>query len=270
VQRYAVIGHPVAHSRSPDIHAAFARSLGQSIDYERIEAPLDGFAATVETFRHEGGAGANVTVPFKEEAFRLASERSPRAQSAGAANLLVLEGGRTFADNTDGTGLVRDIRDNLGFALKGQRVLILGAGGAARGVIAPLLGENPACLHIANRTEARARDVAAHFKGMEALSFEALLGRRYDLVINATSASLSGQALSTGAIYAPEALAYDMVYAARPTPFMREAGAQGARTADGLGMLVEQAAESYYVWRGIMPATAPVIDQVRSELQKAA
>ena len=265
--RYAVIGNPVAHSRSPDIHAAFARATAQDIEYQRLLAPVDGFAATIAAFRDAGGRGANVTVPFKEQAFALADELTARARLAGAVNTLSLGPGRIVGDNTDGVGLVRDLMQNLGVPISGRRVLLLGAGGAARGALGPLQEQQPAHIVIANRSEARANQLAAAFATSGALSaagFAALAGRQFDIVINATAASLSGEVppLPTG-LYAAHALAYDMMYAKSDTPFMAVARAQGARVADGLGMLVEQAAESFFVWRGVRPATGPVLEDLR-------
>jgi len=265
--RYAVIGNPVAHSRSPDIHAAFARATAQDIEYLRLLAPLQGFAAAVESFRGAGGRGASITVPFKEEAFRLADALSDRARTARAVNTLRFDRGQIYGDNTDGIGLVRDLTQNLGIAIAGRRVLLVGAGGAARGALGPLLAQNPVCLVIANRTETRAGELAAQFAAagaVAALSFAALPGRQFDLVINATAASLAGEAPPLpGGLYAAAALAYDMMYAKHDTPFMALARAQGAQVADGLGMLVEQAAESFLVWRGVRPATGPVLESLR-------
>ncbi len=263
-ERYAVIGNPVAHSRSPQIHALFARQTGAAIDYERLLAPLDGFAATVEAFRASGGKGANVTVPFKEEAFRLARSRSSRAEAAGSANLLRFDPQGMFADNTDGTGLVRDIRDNLGVPIAHREVLLVGAGGAASGSIGPLLAERPARLVLVNRTPARARLLAARFAGASALSFNALQGQRFDIVINATSASLAGERLPLDGLVLEDSLAYDMMYGPSAAAFLGWAAERGARTADGLGMLVEQAAESFFVWLGLRPRTAPVLQAMRS------
>lgn len=274
--RYAVIGNPVAQSRSPRIHAAFARATGQDLAYEAILAPLDGFAAAVAAFRAAGGRGLNVTVPFKLEAYRLADECAPRAHDAGAVNTLSFEGGRALGDNTDGVGLVRDLEANLGVGLAGARVLLMGAGGAARGVLFPLLARGPAALTIANRTVAKADELAllAKRRGLPcaASGYPALAGQVFDLVVNATSASLGGEAppLPAG-VFASGSLAYDMVYGKGVTPFLaaaREAGA--ARIADGLGMLVEQAAESFLIWRGVRPATAPVIRLLAAELPPVA
>jgi len=275
IDRYAVIGNPVAHSKSPQIHTLFAHESGQDIAYGRLLAPLDGFRETVERFRAEGGRGLNVTVPFKEEAYRLATVHSERARAAEAVNTLRFDADVIFGDNTDGAGLVRDIRDNLGFAIAGRRVLLLGAGGAARGVIAPLLAEGPSELAIANRNIERARVLERHFAAhsgphvapaVQASTYEALSGSRFDIVVNATSASLAGALppLPCG-VFAAGSLAYDMMYGTGPTPFLEWARGQGAGlTADGLGMLIEQAAESFFVWRGIRPRTATVFASLRA------
>ena len=262
--RYAVIGNPVAHSKSPLIHAAFARQTGEDIEYGRLLAPLERFAETVARFRDEGGRGLNVTLPFKEQAYRLASARSERAVAAEAVNTLRFDAQAIYGDNTDGVGLVRDIRDNLGFALAGRRVLLLGAGGAARGVVAPLLEQHPQSLTLANRTLERALALERFFGGrVRASTYEALRGRQFDLVINATSAGLAGASppLPAG-VCAAGSLAYDMMYGAGPTPFL-QAARGAALTADGLGMLVEQAAESFLVWRGVRPPTAEVLASLR-------
>ncbi len=262
--RYAVIGNPIAHSRSPRIHALFAAQTGQDLTYEAILAPLDGFAATLQAFAAAGGRGVNVTVPFKEEAWRLAGRRSPRAEAAGAANTLSFDGDGIAADNTDGAGLVRDLSDNLGITLAGKRILLLGAGGAARGVILPLQDAKPAELTIANRTADKAVALAATFPGTAGCGFPALAGRSYDVVINATSAGLADAALPLAdELFAPGCVAYEMVYG-RETPFMAQARRSGVRVADGLGMLVEQAAEAFFVWRGIRPDTAPVLREMRA------
>lgn len=268
---YAVFGNPIAHSKSPLIHAAFARSTGQDLIYEARLAPVDGFAAAVAEFVAAGGRGANVTVPFKEEAFRLCDELSPRAARAGAVNTLRFEKCRVFGDNTDGAGLVADIEGNLAFPLPGKRVLLLGAGGAARGVIEPLLAARPAALAIANRSADKAEALAALFADMAAVDagdFAKMAGRSFDLVINATSASLSGNVLPLPeGLFAPGALAYDMMYGKGETPFLRQAREQAAaQLADGLGMLVGQAAEAFAVWRGVRPATAPVLAGLRQAL----
>jgi shikimate dehydrogenase len=262
--RYAVFGNPIAHSKSPLIHAAFARQTGQDLIYEAILAPLDGFAVAASAFFQAGGRGANVTVPFKEEAFRLAHTLTDRAAKAAAVNTLIYADGQITGDNTDGAGLVHDIRDNLHCDIKAKRILLMGAGGAARGVILPLLAEQPTSLTVANRTVEKAAALREHFNNIEASSYQDLAGQQFDLVINATSSGLSDELppLPDG-IFAPDALAYDMMYG-RETPFIRFAREQGATIADGLGMLVEQAAEAFYVWRGIRPQTAPVIAQLRA------
>ena len=274
MDRYAVIGHPIAHSKSPRIHAAFARQTGQALCYEAILAPLDGFSASVHAFRAAGGRGMNVTVPFKLEAFALADQHTPRARAAGAVNTLSFNTEGILGDNTDGAGLVRDLSIHLGCTLKGRRVLLLGAGGAARGALLPLLDEQPAVLTIANRTPRKAQELASRFADsaastqLHASGFEALAGQQFDLVINATAASLADAAPALpGGLYAPGALAYDMMYGRDDTPFIAAARAEGAtRTADGLGMLVEQAAESFALWRGLRPDSSAVLAELRREL----
>ena len=262
--RYAVFGHPIAHSKSPQIHTAFARQTGQDMTYEAILAPLDGFADSVAAFIAAGGRGANVTVPFKEEAFRLANRLSPRAQRAGAVNTLSFDADGILGDNTDGAGLVADLTRNLHCTIVGKRVLLLGAGGAARGVIEPLLNQQPAVLVIANRTVSRAEELAELFgRGIRACGFDAA-DTPFDLVINATAASLAGDLPPLSPrVFTPDTLAYDMMYG-RDTPFLDFARTHGARTADGLGMLVEQAAEAFYLWRGVRPDTTPVIASLRT------
>jgi shikimate dehydrogenase len=263
IDHYAVIGNPVAHSKSPRIHAEFARQTGQDMTYTALLAPLDGFAATVQGFIASGGRGANVTVPFKEQAWQLATRRSPRAEAAGAVNTLRFDGTEIFGENTDGAGLVRDLETNLGFPVTGMRVLLLGAGGAARGVILPLLERQPARLLIANRTATKAKSLAGQFGCMGA-GYDELGNDTFSLVINATSAGLDEAALPLPrSVFAPGALAYEMLYG-RETPFMRQARAAHARVADGLGMLVEQAAESFLLWRGVRPETAPVLRTLRA------
>ena len=268
--RYAVIGNPVAHSRSPWIHARFAEQTGENIEYGALLSPLDAFAATVESFRASGGRGANVTLPFKEEAFALSNTLSARAQAAGAVNTLLFSTAEIRGDNTDGCGLTRDLVFNLGFQVAGRRVLLLGAGGAARGVLLPLLEEGPVAITIANRTLDRARELAgrladAQHGAVKACGYGDLRGERFDLVINATSAGLSDAPLPLPPrLYTAGSLAYDMVYG-RETDFLRMARADGAgRTSDGLGMLVEQAAESFFLWRGVRPATATVLSALRA------
>jgi shikimate dehydrogenase len=270
--RYAVFGNPIGHSKSPLIHGLFARQTGADMHYEALLAPLDGFAATVREFMASGGRGANVTVPFKEEAFRLATRLSGRAQAAGAVNSLAFNGAEVFGDNTDGAGLVRDLKANLGCELAGKRILLLGAGGAARGVLLPLLEERPTRLFIANRSAEKALRLAQDqtpntpevaMPLLQGGGFDDLAGESFDVVINATSAGLSDTALPLPpSVFAPGALAYDMVYG-RETPFMAQARAAGCRVADGLGMLVEQAAEAFHLWRGLRPETAPVMAALR-------
>jgi shikimate dehydrogenase len=271
--RYAVIGNPVAHSKSPLIHAQFAQQTGQDIDYGRLLAPLDGFAATVLEFRRDGGKGCNVTLPFKLEACALADVRTPRAQDAAAVNTLKFEGNIILGDNTDGVGLMRDVEVNLRCPVAGRRVLLMGAGGAAQGVLGPLLEAAPERLVVANRTVERARALAARVEGryggvaVSASGYAQLAGQGFDLVVNATSASLHDAVpdLPEG-VFASGALAYDLMYGKGLTPFLQYAQAQGAaQLADGIGMLVEQAAESFFVWRGVRPDTAPVIAQLRQQ-----
>jgi shikimate dehydrogenase len=273
--RYAVIGNPVAHSKSPQIHTMFAVQTGQDIEYLRLLAPIDGFPAAVAAFFAEGGRGANVTVPFKLQAHDLADDVSQRAKDARAANVLKFEDGRIFADNTDGAGLLRDLGTNLGVDLSGRRVLLMGAGGAAQGVLVPLLETRPAILAIANRTVDKALRLAENLRHhplavhtvISGQGFTDLAGQHFDVVINATASSLSDDTppLPPGVI-ADGAFAYDMMYGKGLTPFLQFAHAQGAaRVADGLGMLVEQAAESFHIWRGVRPDTAPVIAALRGD-----
>lgn len=266
--RYAVIGNPIAHSKSPRLHAAFARQCGQDMQYDAILGPLDGFRAAVEAFRQAGGRGMNVTVPFKLEALALADKLTPRAQLAQAVNTLRFDTDGMLGDNTDGVGLVQDIL-RLGAAIAGQRVLILGAGGAARGAIFPLLEQKPAQLTVANRSADKALALQAQFApygALQAASFADLAGQQFDLVINATSSGLHGEHLPLpSGLFAPGALAYDMVYGDSETVFLQDARALGAsRLADGLGMLVGQAAESFHLWRGVRPDTAPVLAMLRA------
>ena len=261
--RYAVIGNPVAHSKSPWIHAEFARATRQDIEYGRIEAPLDRFARSLDEFRAAGGRGANVTLPFKHEAFRLATRLTGRARAAQAVNTLRFDADAVFGDNTDGIGLVTDLERNLGRAIAGQRVLLMGAGGAARGVLPPLVSSGPAGLTVVNRTAQRAEDLARGFQNVTGASYRELAGKAFDLVINATSAGLSNEAPPLpAAAFAPGALAYDMVYG-HDTPFLAMARAAGVEARDGTGMLVEQAAESFLLWRGVRPDTAPVLAALR-------
>ena len=274
---YAVFGNPIGLSKSPRIHALFAKQTGQDISYQAILAPTDGFAAALHAFATtKGGSarGANVTVPFKEEAFRLATQRTARAEAAGAVNTLSFEQDAMVGDNTDGAGLVRDLKHNLGCDPAGRRILLLGAGGAARGVILPLLLEQPVELVIANRTEETAARLALEFSRVpgcavavkpDGMGYTGLAGRSFDLVINATSAGLSGAVLPLPTcVFAPRCVAYEMVYG-RETAFMSQARNAGARVADGLGMLVEQAAEAFFIWRGVRPHTAPVLAALKEK-----
>ena len=306
VDRYLVVGHPISHSKSPVIQAAFAQATGQSMHYDRLLAPLDGFADAVRAFAASGGRGMNVTVPFKLEAHALADQLTPRAAAAGAVNTLRFfrdgDAVRIEGDNTDGAGLVRDIERNLGRTFAGQRVLLLGAGGAARGVILPILAAGVAQLDIANRTASRAQTLREHFAADAArygvalaavdaarmLPFEQAVpasistagvasgsplptsidpALRYDIVINGTSSSIGGSLpdLPAGAIGAGT-LVYDMMYGAAPTPFLVASRAAGADIADGLGMLVEQAAESFLLWRGVRPDGQPVLAALRAQM----
>lgn len=268
--KYVVVGNPVLHSKSPRIHAAFARATGEDLVYEHLLAPLGGFVASVEAFAREGGRGLNVTVPFKVEAFELAKLHSSRAQLAGAVNTLMLESdGRWYGDNTDGAGLVRDLTANLGLDLRERRILVLGAGGAARGIVGPLLDCLPQTLAICNRTHAKAAALAERFAPLgpiEAVTYDALAGRQFDVVVNSTSVGVvsEGHDWPRSRVFAPDAFAYDLVYSDVPTQFVRWASENGAaRTADGLGMLIEQAAESFQLWRGVRPPTAPVFALLR-------
>jgi len=271
--RYAVIGNPVAHSKSPLIHAAFARQTGQALTYGRILGHPEGFADEVRRFFADGGRGLNVTVPFKEQAWALVDERSPRAETAGAVNTLIpLGNGRLRGDNTDGVGLVRDLGSNQGFQFTGRRVLLLGAGGASRGVLRPLLETGLRELVIANRTAAKALALAAaaaHLgpvRGCGLCDLGPIVNGGFDLIVNGTSAGLSGEvpALPDGCLV-PGGWTYDMLYGDAPTPFCRWGVSHGAaQSLDGLGMLVEQAAESFWLWRGLRPQTEPVIALLRN------
>ena len=270
--RYAVIGHPVDHSRSPFIHERFARQVGHAIRYDRIDASPGALEQSVRDFLAAGGKGLNVTLPHKQTAVRLVADLTPRAERAGAVNTLsVREDGSLAGDNTDGLGLTRDLVYNFGVTIAGRRVLLLGAGGAARGVLMPLLGLQPRELTIANSGSARALELAAEFRDEGAVrggGFGDLAGEPYDLVINATAASLAGEALPLPpGIVGARSFCYDMGYAKEDTAFVRWARQRGcARAAMGLGMLVEQAAESFFIWRGIRPDTAPVLAALKVEL----
>lgn len=266
--RYAVIGNPIAHSQSPTIHAAFAKQLNQDIEYEAILAPLDSFEDTILGLIADGYKGVNVTVPFKLEAYHFADVIEGAATDAGAVNTLSFSELGVSGNNTDGLGLVCDIEQNLEKPFKDKRVLLLGAGGAAEGVLRPILDAKPSELVIANRTPEKAlamvNKVENPIASLEAKAFESLNDSAFDLVINATSAGLSNTALPIpSTIFAKNCLAYDMMYG-RDTPFMQQARNAGAVVADGLGMLVEQAAEAFYLWRGVRPNTQPVIKLLRN------
>lgn len=270
MERYCVFGNPVAHSKSPRIHREFARLTGQVLSYTAELAPLNGFETAVRHFFADGGSGCNITVPFKEQAWALAEVRSVRAEKAGAVNTLLCgKDGRLYGDNTDGIGLVRDL-SRAEVTIARRRVLVLGAGGAVRGVLGPLLAEKPGSLVIANRTREKAEQLAALFADegpVSAASFADLAGQSFDLVINGTSASLQGELPPLPAdLLASDSQAYDMMYGAEPTVFLRWARQQGAQTRDGLGMLVEQAAEAFFLWRQLRPDTAAVLAQLRHEL----
>lgn len=268
MDRYAVIGNPVSHSLSPEIQARFASATGERIEYGRLLAPLGEFAAAAGRFFSAGGRGANVTLPFKVEAFEFADSASERARLAGASNFLALRGTRIEADNTDGAGLVTDLTRNLGVPLRGKRILLLGAGGAARGVIAPMLALDPAALVVANRTADRAIQLAARFRTLGAISGVALGAipvEPFDLVVNATSSSTRGEPLDLPShVLQAHAFAYDMAYGPAAKPFLARAAAKGARACDGLGMLVEQAAESFALWRGLRPETGAILADLRA------
>jgi shikimate dehydrogenase len=271
--KYAVIGNPVAHSKSPYIHAEFARQTGQDLSYVALLAPREGMRETMLAFRDAGGRGMNVTLPFKHEAWTSSTIRMGDADAAGAVNTLLFRGDDIIGHNTDGIGLLRDIRDNLGCTVGGCRVLLMGAGGASYGVMAPLLREKPERIIVANRTPDKAHALVAHFSReaaamsciLAASSYARLAGQQFDIVINATSAGLTNEMPPLhDACFAAGALAYDMVYG--NTPFLAFAQARGARPADGIGMLVEQAAESFCIWRGVRPATSPVIALLKQRM----
>ncbi len=271
IDKYAVVGNPIAHSRSPEIHRLFAKQTRQSISYEKLEAPLDGFDEFALGLRDAGYLGLNVTIPFKIDAAKLADDLTPRARLAGAVNTLKFDGDSILGDNTDGIGFVRDVTGRLKFKLAGSCILVLGAGGGVRGLIGALLEEKPKWIAVANRTHGRAQELADEF-GIEAIHFDEVPAEHFDIVINGTASGLNH---ATPAID-PETfddctLAYDLVYASEPTPFMQLAKLGGAKiVSDGLGMLIEQAAESFYVWRGVRPSTAPVYKELRRLLDEEA
>ncbi|MCL1886410.1 MAG: shikimate dehydrogenase [Betaproteobacteria bacterium] len=264
--RYAVIGNPIAHSKSPDIHALFAAQTKQNMQYQRLLAPLDKFESTIRQFIAEGGKGLNVTVPFKLDALALATSLTPRAQAAGAVNTLKFEKNTILGDNTDGKGLMTDIIQNTGYQITGAKVLLLGAGGAARGVIQPLLEQCPAKLVMANRSLNKAKELADFFAAAGHIEVSAFseLNEEFDIIINATSAGLSDDMPPIPSkVFRKSALALDMVYGDQLTPFLHFAAKNGACIRDGFGMLVEQAAESFFVWRGVRPDTRSVFSVLR-------
>ena len=273
---YAVMGNPIHQSKSPIIHQAFAQQEQQSIQYEAklIDIEEGAFEADVKRFFSEGGRGLSVTVPFKEIAWKMSEIRSPAAEKAGAVNTLSYNPqlGKLLGDNTDGLGLVRDLVRNQGVELEGKRVLILGAGGAVRGVLGPLIEHSPAIISLANRTASKAESLAALFSDLKKIHVSAYQdlpnSEPFDVIINGTSASLQGEIPPLdGSILAASSVCYDMMYGAKPTVFNQWASHQGCeRTYDGLGMLVEQAAEAYYIWRGFTPDTQSVIESVRKQM----
>jgi shikimate dehydrogenase len=276
--RYAVLGNPVAHSQSPFIHAEFARQTGQNLEYTRVMCAMDGFVEAVRAFAESGARGCNVTVPFKFESGALAKVVTPRAALAQAANVLRFDTDGWLADNTDGIGLVRDLQRNAGVALQGLRVLLIGAGGAAAGVMGPLIEARPAQLHVANRTAEKAHALVRRHAALAercgtVLSCSGLdgAGEAYDLVLNSSASSLGGAAVPVhDRVLKPGTLAVDLMYGAAARPFMAWADRHGAVPRDGLGMLVEQAAEAFFLWRQVMPETATVLQRLRRQLDSAA
>lgn len=274
MDRYVVAGNPVEHSQSPFIHAQFARQTGQRLSYDRLLCPLDGFEATVRAFAAAGGKGCNVTVPFKFAAFALATQRTERAERAQAANVLRFDAAGWLGDNTDGIGLVRDIERNAGVPLRGRRVLLIGAGGAAAGALGPLIECGPAELVVANRSLDKAQGLAQRHAALAARHHTALharalvnCGTAFDVVINATAASLQGAGVPVGAsVLRPGSLALDMMYGPAAQEFLGWGRRHGAQVHDGLGMLVEQAAEAFCLWRSVRPDTAPVLAALRERL----
>jgi shikimate dehydrogenase len=267
--QYAVMGNPIAHSKSPRIHTLFAAQTGQQLDYRAILVEPGQFAAAARAFREQGGKGLNVTVPFKHDAWVFADLASARAERAGAINTLIFDHTGVRGENTDGSGLLRDLSVNHGYPVADRRILVLGAGGAARGILQPLLLEKPAQLVIANRSADKALGLALRFGDLGRVSasgFAELEGRQFDLIIHATAAGLSGQVppLPAG-VLAVGGWCYDLSYSNEPTAFVRWGWAQGAtQSLDGLGMLVEQAAEAFFLWRGVWPDTKPVIAALRA------
>ncbi|HFE39600.1 MAG TPA: shikimate dehydrogenase [Gammaproteobacteria bacterium] len=269
MDQYAVVGNPISHSKSPEIHAQFAKQTGQVLQYSAILGEAGQFARVVKNFQQKNGKGMNVTVPFKRDAWELVDERKPRAKKAGAVNTILIEDdGRLIGDNTDGTGLVVDIVQNLKFEIKDKRILILGAGGAVRGVLGPVLAKQPARVVVANRTKSKADELALLFSDEGDISssgFDVMVDEHFDLIINGTAASLSGAVPAIRDSLIAGCACYDMMYAERDTAFMRWAKQRDASFVwDGLGMLVEQAAESFYLWRNIRPDTGRVIAHLRT------
>ena len=267
--RYGVMGYPVSHSRSPVIHKLFALQTGENIQYELLQVVPEKLEAAVRQFQRTGGKGLNITVPHKQDVVRLCDQLSEPARTAGAVNTLSFRGGEIHGDNTDGIGLLRDLTLNQAFSIEGSNILVLGAGGATRGIVGPLLEMQPASLHIANRTIDKAKSLAEHFGRsgpVSACHFNAVpVSERFDLIINATSAGVTGEAPPyPSAAVSPETLCYDLSYGLSPTPFSVWAREQGAsKSVMGWGMLVEQAAESFFIWRGVRPETAPVLKQMK-------
>jgi len=269
---YGVMGNPITHSKSPTIHSLFAKQTNQRLEYSAIHVDTGGFRQAIGNFQASGGKGLNITVPFKQEAFDLADDCSARANRAGAVNTLKFEDKKIFGDNTDGVGLVNDLRNNLNIEIQNKRILLMGAGGATRGVLNPLLTEKPKSLFIVNRTVDKAQDLSDLFSdygNVSAGSYTALENNQFDIIINATAASLQGElAPLPDGIVAPNAVCYDMMYGTEPTLFMNWASQHNATiVCDGLGMLVEQAAESFSIWRGVHPDTQNVIKKLRLKLQ---
>ncbi|WP_019528648.1 shikimate dehydrogenase [Dasania marina] len=271
--KYAVYGNPIKHSKSPQIHKLFAEQTGEHMVYRSHQVELGKFSDAAQSFFDNGGKGLNITLPFKLDAYEFAQQLSDRARLAGAVNTLALQGdGKIYGDNTDGAGMVRDMQHNLGWQIEGKRILLLGAGGAVRGVIEPLAKQKPSLIVVANRTVGKAQKLAqdfAEYGDIRGCSYEALHGNQFDLIINGTSASLAGELppLETN-VLSDGACCYDMMYSAEPTTFMHWAAENMAwAVADGLGMLVEQAAESFCIWRGVRPKTREVIDAIRAQLE---
>ena len=266
--QYAVMGNPISHSKSPFIHSLFARQTNQSLEYKTILVEIDAFESSVKSFVENNGKGLNITVPFKQQAWQLVNERSLCAEKAGAVNtIIVKEDGCLVGDNTDGIGLVNDLKNNIGFDFQNKKVLVLGAGGAVRGVLGPILKEHPESVVVANRTASRAVELEQLFSEdgcIKGVGYDDIGVDGFDLVINGTAASLSGDLPPTPATAVNAACCYDMMYSKTDTVFMAWAREHDANQVwDGLGMLVEQAAESFYLWRGVRPDTGAVIQQVR-------